>query len=80
MPTFREIQEKLAKIEEGGSDYDNDGKLDKHEKDHADEKPLLKSLDKDGDGDHDMDDHVKENIDEDVSKIMKQLSILNEGK
>ena len=39
------------------TDYDKDGKLDPHEKDHADEKPLLKSLDKDGDGDHDMDDH-----------------------
>jgi hypothetical protein len=39
------------------SDYDKDGKLDPHEKDHADEKPLLKSLDKDDDGDHDMDDH-----------------------
>jgi len=42
------------------SDYDDDGKLDRHEKDHADEKPLLKSLDKDGDKDHDMDDHEKE--------------------
>jgi hypothetical protein len=39
------------------SDYDKDGKLDPHEKDHAAEKPLLKSLDKDDDGDHDMDDH-----------------------
>jgi hypothetical protein len=42
------------------SDYDKDGKLDPHEKDHASEKPLLKSLDKDGDGDHDMDDHDTE--------------------
>lgn len=42
------------------SDYDKDGKLDPHEKDHAAEKPLLKSLDKDGDGDHDMDDHDAE--------------------
>jgi hypothetical protein len=39
------------------ADYNDDGKLDRHEKDHADEKPLLKTLDKDKDGDHDMDDH-----------------------
>jgi hypothetical protein len=39
------------------SDYNKDGKLDPHEKDHASEKPLLKSLDLDKDGDHDMDDH-----------------------
>ena len=39
------------------SDYDKDGKLDPHEKDHASEKPLLKSLDLDKDGDHDMKDH-----------------------
>lgn len=39
------------------SDYNKDGELDTHEKDHADEKPLLKSLDLDKDGDHDMDDH-----------------------
>lgn len=39
------------------SDYDKDGTLDPHEKDHASEKPLLKSLDLDNDGDHDMDDH-----------------------
>ena len=42
------------------SDYDKDGKLSPHEKDHASEKPLLKSLDKDNDGDHDMDDHDAE--------------------
>jgi hypothetical protein len=42
------------------SDYNDDGKLDRHEKDHAAEKPLLKSLDLDKDGDHDMDDHDKE--------------------
>lgn len=41
-----------------GSDYDKDGMLDPHEKDHAAEKPLLKSLDLDNDGDHDMDDHM----------------------
>ena len=42
------------------ADYNKDGKLDPHEKDHADEKPLLKSLDLDKDGDHDMDDHDME--------------------
>lgn len=42
------------------SDYDKDGKLDPHEKDHASEKPLLKSLDLDKDGDHDMKDHELE--------------------
>lgn len=45
------------------SDYDKDGKLDPHEKDHASEKPLLKSLDKDDDGDHDMKDHDMEKKD-----------------
>ena len=30
------------------SDYDNNGQLDPHERDHAEEKPLLKSLDTDG--------------------------------
>jgi len=39
------------------ADYDDNGKLDRHEKDHASEKGLLKSLDLDKDGDHDMDDH-----------------------
>jgi hypothetical protein len=42
------------------SDYNKDGQLDPHEKDHADEKPLLKTLDLDKDGDHDMDDHDME--------------------
>ena len=42
------------------ADYNDDGKLDRHEKDHADEKPLLKTLDLDKDGDHDMDDHDME--------------------
>jgi hypothetical protein len=46
------------------SDYNGDGKLDRHEKDHADEKPLLKTLDIDHDGDHDMDDHDMEKDDE----------------
>jgi hypothetical protein len=42
------------------TDYNDDGKIDRHEKDHADEKPLLKTLDLDKDGDHDMDDHDAE--------------------
>jgi hypothetical protein len=42
------------------SDYDNNGQLDPHERDHAEEKPLLKTLDRDNDGDHDMDDHNAE--------------------
>jgi len=50
------------------SDYDDDGKLDRHEKDHADEKPLLKSLDKDSDDDHDMDDHDMEKDSDDEEK------------
>jgi hypothetical protein len=39
------------------TDYNKDGQLDAHEKDHASELPLLRSLDQDKDGDHDMDDH-----------------------
>jgi hypothetical protein len=46
------------------SDYNDDGKLDRHEKDHAGEKSLLKSLDRDGDDDHDMGDHEVEKDDE----------------
>jgi hypothetical protein len=46
------------------SDYNKDGELDPHEKDHASEKPLLKSLDLDKDGDHDMDDHDAEKSDD----------------
>ena len=42
------------------NDYDDDGKLDRHEKDHDEEEKLHKSVDRDGDGDHDMDDHDKE--------------------
>ena len=45
------------------SDYDNNGQLDPHERDHAEEKPLLKSLDTDADGDHDMDDHAAQGDD-----------------
>ena len=47
------------------SDYDDSGDLDAHEKDHADEKPLIKTLDQDDDGDHDMDDHDAEKKDKD---------------
>lgn len=43
-----------------GPDYNGDGQLDPHEKDHAKEIPVIKSLDKDGDMDHDMKDHGKE--------------------
>ena len=53
------------------SDYDKDGKLDPHEKDHAREKPLLKSLDLDKDGDHDMKDH-------DLEKKSKEEEYANE--
>jgi len=42
------------------TDYDDDGKLDRHEKDHAGEIKLHKTVDRDGDGDHDMDDHDME--------------------
>ena len=47
------------------SDYDDSGDLDAHEKDHADEKPLIKTLDQDDDGDHDMDDHGAEKKEKD---------------
>ena len=53
-----DILRKLADVidsaddtENTASDYDNNGQLDPHERDHAEEKPLLKSLDTDGDGD-----------------------------
>ena len=47
------------------SDYDDSGDLDAHEKDHADEKPLIKTLDRDDDGDHDMDDDDAEKKEKD---------------
>lgn len=50
----------LKMLPDMDSDYDNSGDLDAHEKDHADEKPLIKTLDQDDDGDHDMDDHDME--------------------
>jgi len=42
------------------NDYDDDGKLDSHEKDHDDQEKLHKTVDRDDDGDHDMDDHDME--------------------
>lgn len=59
------------------SDYDNDGKLDPHEKDHAKEKPLLKSLDRDNDGDHDMDDHKKEEYANQPDEEEKSIDYMN---
>jgi hypothetical protein len=50
----------LKMLPDMDSDYDNSGDLDAHEKDHADENPLIKTLDQDDDGDHDMDDHDME--------------------
>jgi hypothetical protein len=47
------------------NDYDDDGKLDRHEKDHDDEEKLHKTVDRDDDGDHDMDDHDMEKKDKD---------------
>ena len=62
------------------SDYNKDGKLDSHEKDHASEKPLLKTLDRDSDGDHDMDDHNKEKDDDsdDADDEKKKEAYANE--
>ena len=45
------------------NDYDDDGKLDRHEKDHDEEEKLHKTVDRDDDGDHDMDDHDMEKKD-----------------
>ena len=47
------------------NDYDDDGKLDRHEKDHDEEEKLHKSVDRDDDGDHDMDDHDMEKKEKD---------------
>jgi len=55
----------LTMLPDMDSDYDDSGDLDAHEKDHADEKPLIKTLDQDDDGDHDMDDHDAERKDKD---------------
>ena len=55
----------LKMLPDMDSDYDDSGDLDAHEKDHADEKPLIKTLDQDDDGDHDMDDHDAEKKDKD---------------
>jgi hypothetical protein len=56
---LRQLADRLDSID-NGSDYDGDGRLNPHERDHAEEKPLLKTLDRDGDNDHDMDDHNAE--------------------
>ena len=56
---LRQLADRLDSID-NGSDYDGDGRLNPHERDHAEEKPLLKTLDRDNDGDHDMDDHNAE--------------------
>ena len=42
------------------NDYDDDGKLDRHEKDHDEEEKLHKTVDRDDDGDHDMEKKDKE--------------------
>jgi len=55
----------LKMLPDMDSDYDDSGDLDAHEKDHADEKPLIKTLDQDDDGDHDMDDHDVEKKEKD---------------
>jgi hypothetical protein len=55
----------MGDLDSDDSDYDNSGDLDAHEKDHADEKPLIKTLDRDNDGDHDMDDHDAEKKEKD---------------
>ena len=47
------------------NDYDDDGKLDSHEKDHDEEEKLHKTVDRDDDGDHDMDDHDMEKKEKD---------------
>jgi hypothetical protein len=64
-------------LDNDDSDYDNDGKLDPHEKDHSDEKPLLRSLDLDKDGDHDLDDHglEKKNKDEAYANEPDEISV-----
>ena len=55
----------LKMLPDMDSDYDDSGDLDAHEKDHAGEKPLIKTLDQDDDGDHDMDDHDAEKKEKD---------------
>jgi hypothetical protein len=61
------------------SDYDHSGDLDAHEKDHAKEKPLLKTLDRDGDDDHDMDDHdMEKDSDDEEDKEDKEEAYENE--
>ena len=79
---LRQLADKLDTID-NGSDYDGDGRLDPHERDHAEEKPLLKTLDRDGDSDHDMSDHSAENGTEDQPPMMtpnqQKLELLKKG-
>ena len=58
--SIKDLLNLMSKADGPGPDYNGDGQLDPHEKDHAKEIPIIKSLDKDGDMDHDMDDHDKE--------------------
>ena len=79
---LRQLADKLDGID-AGSDYDGDGRLDPHERDHAEEKPLLKTLDRDGDNDHDMDDHDAEDGSDDQNVMMtpnqQKLELLKKG-
>ena len=79
---LRQLADKLDSID-NGSDYDGDGKLDPHERDHAEEKPLLKTLDRDGDNDHDMDDHDAEDGSDEQPPMMtpnqQKLELLKKG-
>jgi hypothetical protein len=75
---IRSVLDLLDGVENSNSsDYDNDGRLDPHERDHAEEKPLLKSLDPDGDGDHDMDDHNAEQGEPVASRFRQIFAMLD---
>jgi hypothetical protein len=78
---LRQLADRLDSIE-NDSDYDGDGRLDPHERDHAEEKPLLKTLDRDNDGDHDMDDHNAEEPQAGgkfISPNQQKLELLKKG-
>jgi hypothetical protein len=78
---LRQLADRLDSIE-NDSDYNGDGRLDPHERDHAEEKPLLKTLDRDNDGDHDMDDHNAEEPQADgkfISPNQQKLELLKKG-
>lgn len=77
---IRSVLDLLDGVEANGSttsDYNNDGVLDPHERDHESEKPLLKSLDPDGDGDHDMDDHNAEQGEPVASRFRQIFAMLD---